>query len=332
VDDSQEPEFDASDPDLGPIESFLTRHLRANPGLGFGAIVRAASSECGISRTTAARYLALLVRYGEVSLSPDRRYYAQGADVPMARPVVESRWYGETYTIFPDGSAIQVMEQEFRVTAGRIEHLELSYPRAPREFDWWSTLAAKASRVPASRDPNRLYTVRLDLAQPLGARDPQWHRLRASAELPHWCRTAQGPLHSRGAFAKPEVVTNASAAVSTPSQSARFGERYTPDGRIRLEVNFPEGYPVGASRLHVRYELESQKIDPVEEKRLRALQEDPWRQEGFHRVGSKLILSVPSPILDRTYEIEWELPTVAAWNRWRESQGRRWKTLAPGRA
>jgi hypothetical protein len=328
VSELRAPVVDSPDAHLGPVEWFLVQHLRAHPGLSFGAIIQAASSECGVSRTTAARYLSQLVRFGEVTLLPNRRYFVGGVDAPVARPTVETRWYEEVYTLFPDGSAEQYTNQEFRIVSGRIEHLEVNYSRPPEQFEWWTDLPAKASRIPSSREPNRMYSVRLDLAQTLSAREPHWHRLRTNARQARWCRMAQGTWTERGAFEMPKVVTHGTASVQTPSQSRRFSERYSSKGQMRLQVGFPEGYPFGPARVHVRFETESSRTDAAEEARLKSLSEDPMRQEGFRRTASGVSLSVPDPQLDRVYEVEWQLPTVVQLDRWLVAQGKRMSALA----
>src|SRR5580658_3572902 len=90
----------------GRIDPFLIRYVQANPVCGFGEIIEAARRSCRLSRATAARHLAKLVRFGDLAIGPDRKYVTGGGPTQSPpRASVEIRWVTAIVWIRPDGSA-----------------------------------------------------------------------------------------------------------------------------------------------------------------------------------------------------------------------------------
>jgi len=317
------PDSEASDSRAEPVESFLLRHIRENPGLGFGAIVQAAQAACNVSRATAALHLSRLVRFGDVSLLPDRIYLIAEPGAPAARAIMELRWSDATVIIHPDGSARHIIQQEFRVVSGQLDHIEFGHAKPLRQFIWWCTAASRASRVPATQAPSRLSTDYIEFAAPLIARKAAWHRFCVAEEMPPWYRMACPQRVASRHVAARDEPTHEAESIELPSQDRRFGRRLTSDARLRLQMVFPEGYPVGPARCRVRFLTEPGLIDSVEELRLASLGADQGHQDGLRRFGSTLTLSVPRPRLDREYEITWALPTLTQRDRWLAGERRR---------
>jgi hypothetical protein len=308
------------DPRVGPVESFLIRHVRANPGVRFGAIVHAAQAAQHVPRRTAATHLARLVRFGELILLPDRTYVVGDPSAPAARAIVEIRWYSVMIVVSPDGTARLFQEREFRVVSGQLDHIEFSTPRPARHFIWWCTATGTSSRISALRSPSHMATDSFEFAPPLVARRAAWQRLCVSLDLPQWFRMAYTPSaaqRSRDARDDPTLV---SESIEVPSQGARFGHQLAPDAQLRLQMVFPERYPIGPTRCRVRFQMEPGRIDSVEEQRLARLRVDESHQDGLRQFGSIFTLSVPQPLLDRSYELELGLPTVAQRTRWLATQ------------
>jgi hypothetical protein len=300
----------------GPAETFLLRYVRANPGVRFGAIVGAVEQAHRISRATAARQLARLVRFGEIQLRPDHTYVARGAPTTTTRALLETRWYDNALTVHPDGTARVVIEEEFRVRSGELDHLDFPWPKPTRTFGWWATVSARLSEVRPREAPTGQYTHRVRFSAPLSAKDPTWQRYRVVVDLP----TQYRMYFDAGKGSRNRDVAPPSALeteiVDFSSQDRRFGQRFAPDAHLRIQVALPEGYPIGAAGPRVRFLNEPELLDTGEESRLAALADTVTPIGGFQQEGSWLLLTVPRPIMDRRYEIEWTLPTLSARERW----------------
>lgn len=313
----------ASSPLEGPVDSFLIRHIRTNPGLGFGAVIQATQLACRVSRAGAARHLSRLVSLGDVTLLPDHTYAATEPTALSGRAVTEIRWSDRVVLIHPDGSARILQQREFRVVSGQIDHFEVDHSRGGSQFIWWFTVAGHVSRVPSSHTPTRVSKHRFELATPLTARKSTWIRVCMSEELPKWYRMEATPNATARAPPVPSSQSCGSDSIGISSQAPRFGNRLTPDAYLRLEVVLPEGYPVKSARCRVHSRTEPDRFDSAEEVRLAKLGEAEWRLDGLQRFGSAFTLSVPQPVLDREYEIEWTLPTTDQRRRWLDAQPRR---------
>jgi hypothetical protein len=306
-----------------PVESFLLRYVRANPGLEFSAIIQATQASCHVSRATAARHLSRLVGLGGVKLRPDRTYVLGEPMSPAPRAVIEIRWSDEAVIVRPDGTARVFTQREFRVVSGRLEHLEFTLPKPARQFIWWCTSAGQLTEIPASRSRTRECTYHLEFTTPLTAQKPSWQWISVNADLPRWYRMAAGaPAKSRRVTAHNKFDTE-SESILVPSQNQRFRQRLTTDAHLRLQVMLPEGYPVGQARCRVRFLTEEDHVDSAEELRVAELGRNPSNQDGFRRFGNTFTLSVPRHMLDRRYEIEWGLPLPTLRNRWLNAQRQR---------
>jgi hypothetical protein len=298
------------------LDSFLLHQVRTNPGQRFGAIVQAAQAACRVSRTTAARHLSRLVRFGNLTLLPERTYVIADPAAANATAVADVRWSDYTVVINPDGSARIFIDQEWRVVSGEVDHIDFFSPKPPRRFIWWASGAARLTRIPATRAVTRQTTHRLTWETPVTARDPSWQWYRLCYDLHPFYRMAFAPraLSRRpGAEMNPEFEFE---TVEVKSRARPFLQRLVPDAHLRLQVILPEGYPVGRVQSHVRLLAESDRFDLAEERRLARLKEDAGHQYGLRRSGSSFTLSVPRPVVDRHYEIAWTLPTTAAYDRW----------------
>jgi hypothetical protein len=315
-------------PGLAEIDSFLIQHIRDNPGTRFGAIVQAAQSSRRISRAAAAKHLSRLVRFGDVRLLPDHTYIIGESTASTSRATTEDRWLNQVVIIRPDGSARLVLEQEFRVVLGQLDHLEFVDPKAPRQFIWWCTAAGHLTKLAAMRAPTRLPTHNLGFTIPLTARNPAWQRVCQNLDLPHWYRMAYSPRPRSSTSRGRGEPEHESESITYLSQDRRLGHRLTSDAHLRLQVVLPEGYPVGPARFRVHFVTEPGVVDSAEEMRLAKLGDDESRQEGFRRAQGILTLSVPRPRLDRRYEIEWTLPTTTERSRWLTAESRRLSGLA----
>ncbi len=307
-----DPSWDADPRD---VEGFLIRYVRANPGRRFGAITEATQLACHVSYRTAAWHLARLVTYGEIALLRNRTYSIPEAPPSSARALLEVRWDSQYVTVGPDGTARELKQQEFRVVSGLLKYREWNYPTRPRHLTWWSTVPGRVVYVPPRVSKNRLNTFRAMFESPLSARDSTWHRAEVVVEMGSWFRMARasgngGP--TRGAVSKSVLE---SEWTGLPSQSSRHGYRFSPDAYLRLQVVLPEHFPVGRVGCHVRFMIDDSRFDPQEEARVAELSKDPSSLDGLRRYGRMLVLSVPQPLLDRRYEIDWGLPSIATRSR-----------------
>ena len=300
---------------LSELDAFLIDYIHANPKIRFGRIVDAARAERNIPRTTAARHLARLVRWGEVTLLPDRTYIAEDTDQPGARAVVEVRWYNVVVIIRPNGNARIISDEEIRLSAGRLDHIEFNHPKPPRQFLIWTTVPGTLTRRAAAANPSGLSAHRVEFLTPLTARDRTWHRVCVSVEWPRWYRMSRPAGRASGSRSPTNLATELQS-VEVASLGRRFERRLAPDARVRLQVILPDGYPAGRLRPQVRYHAETERSDVAEEHRIRQLGRRENGLEGLHRYGTTFTLSVPQPLLDRHYTIEWKLPTSGEYRRW----------------
>ena len=231
------------------------------------------------------------------------------------RALVEIRWYEVSVIIAPDGSARMISEEEWRVVSGQLEHVEFNHPKRPRQFIIWCTAPGRLSRLPASQGPNLLSVDRIDFLSPLTARHAEWVRTCVNVEWPAWysmaapdsVKTRQGAAAGRAReFQSIDVL----------SHGRRFSRRLAANAILRLQVMFPAGYPVGRVRSRVVHQTETEHSDDVEGKRLNDLSRDESSQHGLRRFGRTMTLSVPKPLPDRHYLIEWDLPTAAQRRKW----------------
>ncbi|MCI4323945.1 MAG: hypothetical protein L3K03_08035, partial [Thermoplasmata archaeon] len=303
------------------IETFLVRHIRANPGLGFRDLVQAAQLVCHVSRATAARHLSRLVRFGEVALRPDRTYSLAEPTAPAPRPIVEVRWFDLDLLIRPDGTARAFEQREFRVVSGQLDHIEFTHPKPMRQFTWWCSTPAHMSTIPSIRSTTRLSTHRFEFATPLTARSSAWHRIQIAVETPVWYRMAYDPGHRAPRVPLPNEPSKESESIEVPSHGHRFGQRLAPDAHLGLHIVLPKGYPIGPARSRVRFLTEPGRVDLAEQLRVAKLKEDEWHQDGLRRFGTTFTLSIPRPKLDRHYEIQWTLPDPTHRARWLSEQG-----------
>jgi hypothetical protein len=309
------------------VESYLIKHLGANPGLRFGALVHAAQTACHVSRITVARHLARLIRFGDIAQLPDHTYCVVEPTAPTQRSTLEFRRSEETYLVLPDGTARDFIHEEFRVNSGKLEHMELNVARSPRMVDWWSTTPSQISDVASIHTPTRMFTLYFEFAKPLIARNATWQTICWSMDLPDWYRMSYASkARSHSARIRHELATEAES-IHFASEAPRFAQRLSADALLRLQVVFPLGYPIGPARSRVVFHSEPKRIDTAEDARLMKLSEDDSHQDGLRRIGSKLVLSVPRPRLDRIYKIEWALPTTTQRNRWLSAESRRLSKL-----
>jgi hypothetical protein len=90
-----------------------------------------------------------------------------------------------------------------------------------------------------------------------------------------------------------------------------------------MDVELPEGYPVTDVRCRVLLTEDLDQVDEAEERRLSRSSGDQQLLYGLRRAGSTLSLSVPRPLMNRRYAIEWRLPTRAERSRWLAGHRRR---------
>jgi hypothetical protein len=297
------------------VDSVLIRIVRARPGLEFGNIVRVAQVDHRIPRTTTARHLARLVRFGDLTRLPNRTYITSDSAPSIPRAVLEVRNYGMIIVIHPDGSARTFMQQEFRVVTGQLDHLEFFTISSVRGLSWWCSAAARGSRIPRSRSPTGQPSLRVDLQTPLVARKASWQWIYAEGDFREPYRMAFNPTGAATKGAAPGAPTELEW-IRINSQGPRFGRCVHADAHLRLQIVFPEGYPVKSTRCGVRLETDTTRTDLAEEARLAKLAEDEWHQDGLQRSRTAVTLSVPRPLLDRRYEIEWGLPTTRQRDLW----------------
>lgn len=319
-----------SRPKLSELDTFLVQCIRAKPKIRFGGIVKAAREARGVPRTTAARHLARLVRWGEVMLLPERAYIVGEPDAPGARAVVEVRWYNVVVVIRPNGDARIVSDEELRMAAGRLDHIEFNHPKPPKQFVVWTTIPGKLSTLPPSESPSGLPVHRIDFTTPLTARDATWQRVSVSVEWPSWYRMA-GPESRASSKRNRPGAFDELQSIEIASLGRRFERRLTPDARVRLQVVFPECYPLRGVRCRVRFHSETDRIDQSEEDRVIRLSTEADGPYGLKKFGTTITLTVPKPMLDRHYTIEWRLPTGAQYRRWQSALLRNTSRLS-GRA
>lgn len=298
------------------IDDYLLEFIRTNPGRRFGEIVRAAQAALGISRRSSAWHLARLVRFGDLEVGADHSYAIGNPSVPNALPIVELRWYDQLHAIEPDGTTRYYVTREFRLLSGRMEHMEVYFDPPARLFSGWGSEASRNRQVSADEASTGRPAYFIEFARPLDSRDPKWHRVCFTAEIPreHPLFQATGPRSSAG----PTTLSDRKdrAWIQVPAQDVRFGRRLTSDSLMRLQVAFPLDFPMSRVRLRVRLLAQLDRFDSAEEARLTRFGEGAWDLGGLRRLGSIVTLVVPQPLLDRRYEIEWTLPTKARFDRW----------------
>jgi hypothetical protein len=238
-----------------------------------------------------------------------------------ARTAVELRRQDVHIVVHADGSAWTLSRQEIRVVSGELDHLEYDSGKFMRQFTWWSTAPAQLVRVSGSLLPSREPEWHLRFAEPLRARDAAWHWLYAEGEWPkRYYRMTYDPPSGAGKRPDPKLEREVESIVAV-AQGVRFARRMSPDAHIRLQMVFPEGYPLGRVRLRVRVTPDRVRTDLDEERRIARLAHDAFHQDGLRRDRHAITLSVPHPLLDRDYAIEWGLPTNAQRDRWWASRG-----------
>jgi hypothetical protein len=304
------------------IDSYLLGYIRTKPGLGFSGIVRSAQLECAVSRATAARHLSRLVRFGEVTLLPNRTYVLGETAGSGPRPTVEVRWAQSTELISADGTCWSVVEQEYRVISGTLDHFDFLRPKPHRHFVWWSTSPSHWVRIPQRRSQGHHGTHRVEFDPPLTSRNATWQRMSLTEEFPREYRMAQSAGASRRRPTSSREDSEESESLEVGAQRSNFGQRLARDARLRLQLVFPEGYPVGAVRCRVNHFTTPDRVDTEEQQRVEALGELPSHSDGLRHSGSTISLSIPRPKLDRRYEIRWGLPTPAQRTRWLAGQHR----------
>jgi hypothetical protein len=301
---------------LSRAANFLLRYLDGNPGQRFGPLVRAIVARSGLSRATVAHHLAELVRLGDVARRADGTYVVARGGTPVGRPVLEVKWQERVYHLYPDGRAVEFLQQEFRVVWGRLEHLEFIFRTAPGSYVWWSSWRSRARSVAiAPRDPPS--GLLFEFQEPLTPRDPSWQRFRLTLELPGFSQMSQLGVNRPVSNSPKESPLRESVFTATPSSMLWMQQRFATPSHLHLEVHFPQRYPLPDTKPLVRYETELRHSDSEELDRLTRLSSDPAGQNGFRRAGSAVSLSVPSPVLDRRYEIQWTLPAASPSARWR---------------
>jgi hypothetical protein len=309
--------------DTSTLERFLLSYVGANPGCAFGPLVLAAQRSCHVARATAARHLARLVRFGELTLLPDRTYRLGEPTSPPDRPVVEVRWFSGMISVDPDGSARITTQRELRVISGRLPLLEFLEPPGARRFVFWTDAAGRLSRVPASRSRLRRPSYRFEPESPLTARRTAWHRFVVHGDFAGAYQMVRAAGRPARRSAGRDESTRQSEEVSVTSQTPLYAQRLSPDAQLRLHVALPERYPVGRAHCWVRFANDPRRFDEAEEARVAALGRDRSHSDGLRQYGSTLVLSVPRPHLDRLYEIGWTLPRPEERRRWLASASAR---------
>jgi hypothetical protein len=303
------------------IASFLTQLVESNPGLKFGAIVRAAQVSCRVSRATAARQLARLVRFGDLVILPDHTYGPGGSDGDRARAVVEIRWQDMLVTILPSGAGRVFHHREFRVVSGSLEFLDFAFIKRPTQFSWWLSAPGRLNRAPRAVAGAPMFAYRIDLESPLSSRDAAWHRLLVSGEIRDWFRMDRGPEKGPRAPSAAEELGSEFLCTVLPLHARVYDQRVAPEAHLRLQVALPERYPVRAPRPRVTWQTNPDRADATELLRLRAATAAASHQDGLRVSSTTFTLSVPQPRLDRRYCIVWDLPTTAQRRRWLSTQG-----------
>jgi hypothetical protein len=298
------------------IEAFLIELIRAHSPLKFGAICSAALTKRSLPERTVARHLARLVRNGEVTIHPDRTYTLPDPKSPEPRATTESRWMEHVVVLRPDGSAAIFVHQEFRVVSGRITRIEYAHASPLRRFSWWCSVPGLASPIPQALAPSRMSAIAINFATPLTARRSTWEQVCVAEEVPDRFRMAYAGTR-RGRTAAPGTPPEwESEWIGYAQQARRLDHRYSKDAYLRLQVLYPQGYPFRRCRFRVRYSTDPDRTDPSEEGRIASLSKDPLHQNGFRAGLSLYVLSIPRPVIDRRYCLEWELPTETRRNQW----------------
>jgi hypothetical protein len=325
---------DSGNPSSAPthLDDFLLRFVRARPGVTYEQISRPARLACAVSRSTATRHLARLVRFGDLNLRSDHTYAVGEPRVPDANAVVEYRWIDDATVIGPDGIATFFMQREFRVVSRQLDHMEIAHPKPVRQLSWWGSMPARVRLIPPAGNPDRDYVHHFEFQSPLPARNSVWQWLRVSEALPRWFRMARKPStgRSRGPHSIESDYEGRSMAIL--SHGPRFERRVAPGGHLRLQVILPEGYPIGRVENVVRFTAEPEQFDRAEEHRLSILGQSEWHQDGLRVSGSTFTLSVPRPLVNRRYEIRWNLPSEAERDRWLAAHHQRVSSAGHGRA
>lgn len=299
------------------IDDYLIAYVRSHPGRRFGDLVRAAQTDLRISRRTCAWHLARLVRFGDLEVGADHAYAIGNPSAPNSLPIVELRWYDQLHVIAPDGTTDYHVTREFRLLSGRMEHMEVYFDPPARLFSGWSSEPSQYRPVSADEASTGRPAYFIEFAHPLDSRDPRWHRVCFTAEIAGEHPRFYDPAPSgRGGRLAPTDPKDR-AWIQVPAQDVRFGRRLTSDSILRLQVALPPGYPVGRPRLRVRLLAQLDRFDAAEETRLARMTEGAWNHGGLRRLGSILTLVVPQPLLDRRYEIEWNLPSRSRYETWR---------------
>jgi hypothetical protein len=298
-----------SDSVVTSIDGVLLDFVRSNPGVGFGPIVEAVRGARKVSRATAARHLSRLVRFGDLTLREDRTYVVGEPHSASTRPVVELRWSEAAIIIRSDGSAQALRTQELRVVSGQLSQLEFNHPLPLRRFAWWISVPGRMVRIPAIRSHTVMSMHLFRPLRPLAARDSTWIRICRYEEWPK-CFELYAGRRSKGRggwnTAEPRVGNQ---SIEIPAQDRCFQQRLSADSALRLVLTLPAGYRARPSRCRVRYLLEPDRIDIVEQARITGLSREKSVQAGLRRAGNATTLTIPRPVLDRYYEIEWTLPT-----------------------
>lgn len=310
-----------TEPGRAGLEELLLRLLRDSPRSRFGELLERTRREQELSRATFARHLAKLVRFGDIVLDSDHTYSVRVADGAPPRPAIEIRWDESILVIRPDGSPQAFVTREFRVISGSVEFLDLQFFESPRHFRWWLSAPARLSWTPAQEAPNRQPIARLDLAKPLTARHSEWQRLCVSVEMPPWYPMWRGPGARPLATGAGVRGGRCSEFVELLSHARKYEQRTGPDTILRLQVVLPDGFPLSAPRPRVGISPDRDRTDHQEVRRLKTLGARPDAQVGLRRSGSTMTLTVPRPLLDRAYGIDWGLPLKADFDGWREEPG-----------
>jgi hypothetical protein len=315
---------DASEAEKNPVDRSLSRYIRTNPGQRFRSIVRASEAECGVSRATVARHLAKLVRFGDVGILPNRTYFVTGQAKDVGRPTVEYGDFSSTILIRSDGSSYEEMRRKFRVVSGHLGHFELTNPVTPHYIEWFSSVPARSVSSNNSPSSGFMSPFGLEFRKPITGRVADWQVLQCFGEIPR----SYPMVESHGARQRPGVVVRtASAGIYVPSEGPRLHSHLSKDAVAQLQVLFPPRYPIGRSRVRVQYLTERRMVDAAEEDRLKRLSSDPWQTAGFRKLETGLILTVPGPLRDRRYLIEWTLPTDQERNEWLRSESDRLRSM-----
>jgi hypothetical protein len=298
------------------IASFLTEYVRGHPGSRFGPIILAAQGSLRISRATAARQLARLVRFGDLVLLPGRTYGIGRTPGSIARAVVEIRRQDWTIQVLPSGAGRLLSDREFRVVSGVLNFLDVAFPGPPRDLSWWLSAPARLNASPESIAGVAAYGYRMDLETPLSAREPIWHRWVIGAEIADWFQMARPPSEDGKPRGRRPRLTTEFVCNYVPAQARRYEQRLSGDAHLRLQVTLPGGFPLGRVGYRVTHQADPSQADGAEAARIEALSREHWGQEGFRRSGRTLALSIPEPQLDRRYCLTWELPTARRHDQW----------------